>query len=215
MIYDIIIIGSGIAGLYTAYKIKKLYPKLSFLILEKNTNIGGRMNNYNFKGTLVNIGAGVGRKEKDNLLINLLQELNINYTSFINNINYSNNINKLNINYIFNRLKEIYNYEKKTFKEFTLPLLGLKIYNDLIDMIGYSDFENEDVYEVLYHYGIEDSQSGWTCMKIIWLDLLNKLILVFVLTFILVILLFVEIKLFTTIIGTLLKAELKLIASEL
>ena len=179
MVYDIIIVGSGIAGLYTAYNIKKMYPKLSFLILEKNTkkNIGGRMNNYNFKGTNVNIGAGVGREKKDNLLINLLKELNINYSTYSNIINYSNNINRVDINYIFDILKKKYNYEKKTFKEFALPILGLTLYNDLIVMIGYSDFENEDIYEVLYHYGIEDAQAGWTCMKILWLDLLNKLIL--------------------------------------
>ena len=33
--YDIIIIGSGIAGLYSAYNIKKMSPQTSFLILEK------------------------------------------------------------------------------------------------------------------------------------------------------------------------------------
>ena len=33
--YDIIIIGSGIAGLYSAYQIKKYNPNIKFLILEK------------------------------------------------------------------------------------------------------------------------------------------------------------------------------------
>ena len=33
--YDIIIIGSGIAGLYSAYNIKKISPNTSFLVLEK------------------------------------------------------------------------------------------------------------------------------------------------------------------------------------
>ena len=43
MIYDIIIIGSGIAGLYAAYKIKTLSPETRYLILEKNkkSQIGG------------------------------------------------------------------------------------------------------------------------------------------------------------------------------
>ena len=35
MIYDIIIIGSGISGLYTAYNIKKMSPNTRVLILEK------------------------------------------------------------------------------------------------------------------------------------------------------------------------------------
>ena len=38
MIYDIIIIGSGMSGLYTAYNIKKMSPNTSFLILEKYKN---------------------------------------------------------------------------------------------------------------------------------------------------------------------------------
>jgi len=34
--YDIIIIGGGIAGLYTGYNILQKYPNKSFVILEKN-----------------------------------------------------------------------------------------------------------------------------------------------------------------------------------
>ena len=33
--YDIIIIGSGMAGLYSAYNIQKYAPETTFLILEK------------------------------------------------------------------------------------------------------------------------------------------------------------------------------------
>ena len=47
MYYDIIIIGSGISGLYAAYNIQKMSPSTSFIILEKyKTNwIGGRTSN--------------------------------------------------------------------------------------------------------------------------------------------------------------------------
>ena len=40
---NIVIIGSGIAGLYSAYTIKKNYPSVSFIILEKypKKNVGG------------------------------------------------------------------------------------------------------------------------------------------------------------------------------
>lgn len=59
MIYDIIIIGSGISGLYTAYNIKKTSPNKSFLILEKYKKqwIGGRMSNEIFYGTEVVTGG--------------------------------------------------------------------------------------------------------------------------------------------------------------
>ena len=85
MEYDYIIIGAGISGLYTAYNIKKNNPNAKFIILEKNSKkyIGGRMNMYNFYGSYVNIGAGVGRKKKDFLLINLLKDLKIKYNEGI------------------------------------------------------------------------------------------------------------------------------------
>ena len=75
--YDIIIIGSGIAGLYSAYTIQRLAPNKSFLVLEKYKKkwIGGRISNEEFYGTTVVTGAGIGRKDKDHLLQKLLQEL--------------------------------------------------------------------------------------------------------------------------------------------
>ena len=53
MKYDIIIIGSGISGLYAAYNFKKMSPDKSFLILEKYKKhwIGGRTSNELFYGT--------------------------------------------------------------------------------------------------------------------------------------------------------------------
>jgi protoporphyrinogen oxidase len=82
--YDIIIIGSGIAGLYAAYNIKKMSPSTSFIILEKYKKnwIGGRTSNDVFYGTQVVTGAGVGRKAKDKLLIHLLNELLVFHSLF-------------------------------------------------------------------------------------------------------------------------------------
>ena len=70
--YDIIIIGAGIAGLYSAYNIKKIFPKMSYLILESNKkeDIGGRIGKKLFYNTPVNIGAGIGRYATDKLLLN-------------------------------------------------------------------------------------------------------------------------------------------------
>ena len=65
--YDVIIIGSGIAGLYSAYNIQKMNPSLRILILEKHKKhwIGGRMSNEYFYGTEIVTGAWFGRKQKD------------------------------------------------------------------------------------------------------------------------------------------------------
>ena len=88
--YDIIIIGSGMAGLFSAYNIKKISPNTTFLILEKYKKqwIGGRASNEMFYGTQVVTGAGIGRKNKDKLLIKLMNEIGVKYTQYDTNINY-------------------------------------------------------------------------------------------------------------------------------
>ena len=107
--HDIIIIGSGMAGLYSAYNIKKMSPKTSFLILEKYKKqwIGGRTSNEMFYGTEIVTGAGIGRRKKDKLLYKLLKELNIPTNDFTLEPSYSNTI------YHVSNIDDTMNYLKK------------------------------------------------------------------------------------------------------
>jgi monoamine oxidase len=73
-LFDFIIIGGGIAGLYSDYLIKKNCKNARFIILEANQIVGGRMGEVEFEGTSVVTGAGIGRKRKDKILRELLQE---------------------------------------------------------------------------------------------------------------------------------------------
>jgi len=180
--YDIIIVGAGLAGLYSAYNIKKMYPKISLLVLESNRRpyIGGRIGNHIFYGTSVVIGAGVPRKDTDYLWIKLLKELNIKYTQFPVSMHYSKNIkNPIDIKQCLKELRKIYQSYKNppsiTFKNFALKHLGKKLYDDFVISNGYSDYENEDVYEVLYHYQIEDNAPGWTALDVSWSSIVNSL----------------------------------------
>ena len=77
--YDYIIIGAGIAGLYTAYNVKKTHPNSSFLLLEANHKkyIGGRIHQEIFADHLVTTGAGIGRKAKDKYLIKISNQAQI------------------------------------------------------------------------------------------------------------------------------------------
>ena len=86
--YDIIIVGAGIAGLYAGYNIQKMNPKKTFIIIERDKKdwIGGRIGNEDFYGTQVVTGAGIGRKNKDILLIKLLKELHIKTKEFKNSL---------------------------------------------------------------------------------------------------------------------------------
>jgi len=177
--YDFIIIGGGIAGLYSAYQLKKRYPKINLCILEKEERIGGRMGSEDFHGVSVPMGAGVGRK-KDTLLIQLLKELNITYTEHeyrCRDLNHHpvpvmDTIRHLRSEYRKNPSEA----SGKTFRQYATQKLGKKTYDSFIISAGYTDYENEDVYETLYHYGMEDNEPGWTLLSIPWNDLLEALI---------------------------------------
>jgi hypothetical protein len=180
--YDIIIIGSGIAGLYAAYNIEKMSPSTSFIILEKykKTWIGGRTSNDTFYGTEVVTGAGIGRKNKDKILIHLLNELDFQYNEFPVKPYYSSQIDKIvDIKKLIQHLKEEYNKNKKqthiTFKEFAKPLLGDKLYNDFLVSAGYTDYEKADALDVIENYGMDDNACCWKGLYINWKELVTTL----------------------------------------
>jgi monoamine oxidase len=76
MIYDFIIVGGGIAGLYSAYLLSKKYPRSTILVLEKESYLGGRVFTHSDKH--MQVEAGAGRFSKNNkLLIELIRELGL------------------------------------------------------------------------------------------------------------------------------------------
>ena len=177
---DIIIIGSGMSGLYSAYQIKQFSPSTSFLILEKYKKIwiGGRTSNEMFYGTEIVTGAGIGRKNKDKLLYKLLHYFNLHTPEYTINPHKSKLIHSVNTNDIMNRLKSQYNKFKDkqlTFKQFAISVLGEKEYKKFILNAGYTDYENEDVLETLYYYGMEDNTCCWKAFHVPWRKLVLKL----------------------------------------
>jgi len=181
--YDIIIIGGGIAGLYSAYNIQKMSPQCKILVLEsyKKKWLGGRINNEMFQGVQVVTGAGVGRKEKDYLLIDLLKELKIPYSDCHVSHNYAPTIQNIcNVKKTLLLLKSEYkkstdHHQKKTFKEFATGILGVTAYKQFTVCSGYTDYENEDVYDTLYNYGFEDNYGDWTSLRIQWKTLIDTI----------------------------------------
>ncbi len=178
--YDIIIIGSGMSGLYSAYNIKNISPNTSFLILEKYKKdwIGGRTSNETFYGTEIVTGAGIGRKNKDKLLYNLLHKFKLKTPYFDIDPQYSQLFQPVNIKSIINLLKKEYKKSNKsniTFKEFSEKVLGKNLYEKFLISAGYTDYENEDVTETLYHYGMEDNSCCWKAFQVPWKKLVDKL----------------------------------------
>jgi len=178
--FDIIIIGSGMSGLYSAFNIKKQSSETSFLVLEKYKKnwIGGRTSNEMFYGTEIVTGAGIGRKKKDKLLYNLLHYFNLSTPEYTVNPYKSPLIDGVDVKEIITRLKKEYpKYKNKpiTFKKFGIDILGEKEYKKFIISAGYTDYENEDILETLYYYGIEDNTCCWKAFHVPWRKLVLKL----------------------------------------
>lgn len=178
--YDIIIIGSGISGLYSAYNIKKNNPNTSFLILEKYKKnwIGGRTSNEQFYGTEIVTGAGIGRKSKDKLLHKLLTELGFHLPEYTVHPHYSTTLDKVDIKKIMSHLRNSYRKHidrHLTFKQFATDVLGVKLYKKFIISAGYTDYESEDAFETLYHYGMEDNTCCWKAFHVPWRKMILKL----------------------------------------
>jgi len=83
MSYDFIVIGGGIAGLYTTYNILKKRPHSKIILLEKENHLGGRI--HTFTDDYMSVEAGAGRFHQNNkLLLELIRELGL--SSKINQI---------------------------------------------------------------------------------------------------------------------------------
>lgn len=124
--YDIVIIGGGISGIYSMYNLKKKYPKLKVLLLEKDERFGGRVYSFNTKvdniDYVMDLGAGrIGHHHK--LMISLIKELKLEKFMF----NISNTENYIE-------------YNKKT-KEVSDESLLRKKYSTLL----YNFFNNSKI----------------------------------------------------------------------
>jgi hypothetical protein len=89
-----------------------------------------------------------------------------------------NTIDTINITEAFNILKnELKKYKGPpiTFKNFAINILGIDKYKQFLVTNGYTDYENEDVYETINNYGMEDNNFTWTAFQLHWKTLVNKL----------------------------------------
>ena len=174
--FDIIIIGGGLSGLFFNYKLKQTKPELKTLLIEKN-KIGGRAGNDIFYGTSIVTGAGIGRYKKDKILWNLIHEFGLETHEFIANKDFILP-NKINFSKIYSLLKKEFKKQgepKINFKEFAKRNISPQEYISFIEHIGYTDFENEDCYEVFNHYGMLDNILSFRAFSVPWSKLVNKL----------------------------------------
>jgi hypothetical protein len=187
MIYDIIIIGSGISGLYAAHQIRKQRPELTLCILEKEKKqgLGGRATNVPFYGSEIATGAGIGRSQKDRLLKRLAKELHVDIHPFRSIAQYSL-FAPVDVRAILRYLIKHQNEQErdkdkdqeiktKTFRSFAKPLLGPAVYTRFLLTTGYTDYQDASAKETLFHYGMEDNAGSLEAFGIHWGHLIHKL----------------------------------------
>ena len=171
------IIGSGISGLYYAYKCYK--SGIDFDIYEKNKEIGGRVKVIKFDDEDVVAGAGIGRKKKDKLLFKLCQELGVSTHEYKTHFSYT--FEPYDILSIIEEMKKHmhdFDRSKYTFAQFAKQILGVKVYNHFVKSINGTDFENADIIDTIYDYGFDDCVGGYKAFSIKWkemIDILSKM----------------------------------------
>lgn len=182
-IYNLIIVGAGMAGLYTAFLLKLHNPKTSILIIEQNSkeHLGGRANTELFYGTKIAIGAGIGRYKKDKHLAHLMKFFNMKIETYT----VDHHIATTSMIDVPNTMRQLkIAYEKKsahlkkhpqTFETFATHVLGTTDYNRFLNSTGFTDYQKEDAYETIYEYGMEDNLGGWKAFSVPWHELGEKL----------------------------------------
>ena len=175
-LYDYIIVGGGIAGLYANYK---LYSNNNGLLLEKNSYFGGKAYEIDFHGTLIKLGAGI-MAEHNKHLIKLLNKLNIKIDSFPSYISTSG-LKKFDMEDAIHNIIKKYNENKQhvynlTMKQFLIKYFGASFTNQFILNCEYHDFINSNTEYFIKYYDIYDmSHTNYNVLIIKWIDLINKL----------------------------------------
>jgi len=176
MIFDVIIIGGGIAGMYSCYRWNQLYPNDHILLVEASDKLGGRMETVSFEEIDIPLGSGIGR-ERDFLLRKLLYELGIPVKLIEHNFDYSKEMEPCVVKSTFLYLKKMYLTQRKrmTFKDFVMSKLNKKEYYKFLECSGYRDYEEEDALDVFKYYGFEDNYENGNIFYVPWKLLLNRL----------------------------------------
>lgn len=177
--YDYIIVGSGPAGIYAAYMTKKMNPAASVVILESESQIGGRTKNTFWNGKLINLGAEHIRM-KDKHLIRVIDELKV--PKRIEKVDIVSSKSK---NWINERIEMINEYTAKnkslrhthTAEAIIKEKVLKNDYDEFIKSYGYTDFTKSDLVDSVDHYGFGDFISeGDLFYKIEWDVLLRKML---------------------------------------
>jgi len=177
--YDYIIIGGGISGLYMNYLLKNNKT----LLLEKNSYLGGRAIEEKFHNTTIKLGAGIGALHNKHLLKSL-KKLKIKYKIYPSTINLAFNTQfdmEKGIEKIIKKYKKLKFYNNEdiknlTVKQFIIKYFGKKFFIEYDRIAEYKDYHDSDLEYYIKYYDIKDHiPSPYKLVSISWTDLIKKL----------------------------------------
>lgn len=176
--YDYIIIGGGISGLYLNYLLTK---NNKTLLLEKNDYFGGRALDVKFHDLNIKLGAGIAELHNKHLL-KLLIKLKIKTEKYDGSINVISN-EKVNINRMIIDIKKTYKItpfdkiKNMSTSEFIIKYFGQNFFDNYSKHIEYTDFFDSSIESYIKYYNINDhNQSDYVIVYVDWMLLIKKLI---------------------------------------
>ena len=135
----IAIIGSGIGGLYAAYRLKDNKDVKKIDIFEKSDQVGGRIKTVAFSGSIVEAGAGRIR-DCDKLIGKLLDELDIKTSNMppLTNQYYKDGVKTMSrLHEILQDVQDVRKDANMTFESWLRDRYDGSIVDDLIYECGY------------------------------------------------------------------------------
>jgi monoamine oxidase len=180
MIYDYVIIGGGISGLYANTKLAKKKKK-NGLLLEKNSDVIGRAREHDFHGTKVKCGAGICVPENKNL-VKLLKKFGMSTKVVWSSAVVDKRLPPFDMKSAVKRIKSTY---KKVTKKDLATLTAREILYKYFDeefagqFIHHSEFHDylDGSFEYLFKYYDIDDLDNVAFGKIFvdWTALVEKL----------------------------------------
>lgn len=173
---EVAIIGGGIASLYCAYLVKKIYPEIKCTVYEKDQEIGGRVKMSKIQNVEIPTGAQFIRIGKDKRVIELLKDLDINLVPYELKIKH-HNFETPDIDKLLKKLsKESKKFDrhKMNFKRFAKQVLA-DDFDKFVDYMGYTDYLNLDLQDTIDNYGLDDNVPGYLVADVDWNSVIDRL----------------------------------------